>query len=400
MKEMLKENGKRETFCSMFLNDCTWILLQELYTGSSFCFQIYSRKDIAIMNREKRDLYKLTADLKEKQFIVFGISSLQEAEFGAHAYNSGIKPAGGLCAYEYMPNAANNYVSEYERNCVEKESGLGDLRNGIIFHVLKDAKILYMNTWADIIEIMRNFPLPKGTEIDGSMCLVDIGIDYRSIQNEFDAVYFSHESLVSTNNGGKREIDAESHHLLTGETRDWQVNGKISIDTSGFDAPCLCIFNKLIITDIKPFQNKTIYEISRNEAYDEIVKELQRGSTKEEAAAILKKYYESSDLAEFIAYVEKTEKDSKKFHELVSHINGLIQAEASVPGLSLSDDIEHFMEKAYHMVYPDEKTDSKSFIGFKNQIQSAFHINTDSDKKQKKTGESESVEAMFEGAFN
>lgn len=359
-----------------------------------------NREKGIIMSREKRNLNNLITDLKEKQFIVFGISSLQEAEFSAHAYNSGIKPAGGLCAYEYIPNAANNYVSEYERNCVEKQSGLGDLRNGIIFHVCKDAKILYMNTWADIIEIMRNFPLPKGTEIDGSMCLVDIGIDYRAIQNEFDAIYFSNESFILTNRGEKREIDAESNHLLTGETRNWMVNGKISIDTSGFDAPCLCIFNKFIITDIKPFQNETIYKISRNDAYDEIAKELRRGSTKEETASILKKYYESSDLAEFIAYVEKTEKDSKKFHELISHIAGLMQAEASVPGLSLEDDIKHFMEKAYHMVYPDEKTDSKSFIGFKNQIQSTFHIDNGSDKKQKKTGESESVEDMFKAAFN
>ena len=111
-----------------------------------------------------------------KEYVTFGINSIDELNFTHIDCEAGLKPIGGIFAYEYDRNG--KYISQYERWCEEEFINRGDLRKCIKYTISQKASIYIVNGWGDFHEILKKFPKFKTIDTKEGKVITDICIDY------------------------------------------------------------------------------------------------------------------------------------------------------------------------------------------------------------------------------
>lgn len=334
-------------------------------------------------------------DLKKQRFIAFGITSISEADFEPKGCSSGMKPDGGLCAYQYFPERkSGKFISPYERWCEEEEAGLGDLRNGTAFRIRHDADVVFINTWGDLYELIRKFPYLKTVKIGNTEKAVDAGIDYTAFAAVHDALYITNIGMVQTDIDEKREIDLKINRILRGKYAAVEAPQTICLNTSGFEVPCICIFNPNIITGAEYIENPNIHQLDRNEAFDEAAKELARGKTDDDIVCILSKYFQKEGIQDLVQEVRKIKKDEKRFRSLIDYIMDLMKINGK-NGIILDDDIYAAVENALKIISDKKDVDKSLHEQFCSQLESVIKTMEIADRRSVQNAKS-SVDIMAE----
>lgn len=330
--------------------------------------------------------------MAKKEFITFGIDKLEENMFTNISCGVGLKPEGGLYAYPLIDDG--KYLSPFEKWCDEEFINRGMLRSGIKYNISSSASIYVVNGWADLHNLLQKFPLLKTIEgVEGmeQKIVADVGIDYAEVAKKYDAIYLSPKGVVNTDLKNKHIIDVREEKLLKKEERRYQTE-PIEINTSGWEVSCYCIFNPKIIQNIVRFKNPNLHLLDENETFDEMMKELNRGTKKEDLFKIFKNCYMGNQtIDKLIDGVVDTKKVEKRFHSLMNRLKGLLEVQIN-GSISLDSEIEATAKNIYSLTLEKE-----GFEEFQTQLKKALETGILGDIRGKAQDVTEAIaDAMLD----
>lgn len=334
-----------------------------------------------------------------KEYVTFGISSIDELNFTHIDCEAGLKPIGGIFAYEYDQNG--KYISQYERWCEEEFINRGDLRKCIKYTISQRASIYIVNGWGDFHEILKKFPKFKTVDTKEGKVITDICIDYDKFAKKYDGIEFTNKGIVNTDIEDKHLIDVGTSGILRKEKNsDYIVKGLIEVNTSGWVVPCRCIFNPNVIENVTVIKNRNIHMLDDNETFDELSKEIDKKRSNEELMDFLLKYYNGGkESQEFINLVKQLKKNDKKYDSLIERIKGLLVVQEQMAGsIDFRKDIDKAIEGLHKISAPEDDFDE--FYDHLQEILKAERISQVKieNKKKIKTSD-EMMDEIFSGVM-
>lgn len=337
--------------------------------------------------------------VKRKKYVSFGISSIDEDTFRTIGNDSLLKPSGCLYGYQYTSN--KGYISRFEEWCDTELVNRGSLRKCIMYNLSDDANIKEINSWADIHELIKQYPLiktakyvEKGAEID---MVVGAGIDYAKLSKDYDVLEFTEKVVTNTDLPDKHYIDVTTSKIIPEANADkYKANGLIKLDCDACEVACICIFNPNVIKNVSIIRTNKTHLLDENEMFDEISKEMDAGISTEKVIQILNEYYcGKMPIKDLIAMVETSRKDNDRFNDLLDRIDGLLKVQIA-GNIDLEPDIRAAVEKAYKMV-PEQD----NFEFFQKCIRNTLETNIlGSAETVKKPDIMDEMAEAFGGFFN
>lgn len=300
-------------------------------------------------------------------YITFGVDSPDKLVFSELGCGAGLKPYGGIYAYK-EPEESGNFIGWCKTEKADREQ----LRTGLKFSIKEDARIYTINSWADIQELLRKYPIFRTVKKDSSEIIVDIQIDYGKMSGDYDVISLSHEGFANTPLKESRLIDIVSADILPVELQHrYEIDRLLEINTSGWEVACSYIFRKEVMENIMKYSLKKKFKMEPEELFDAATKELSYKKTDEEIIQSLKGFFnDKNELLEIIKNAKKSKKNSEQFNSLMTHLKGFLLLQNKCgddKNKDRKEDYQPFINKTAEALY-QMSVNYDGFDGFKDYI--------------------------------
>lgn len=308
----------------------------------------------------------------DPDYAAFGITGADCVDFTVRGCDAGLMPEGGLVAYPVMERRGASYMTEYEKWCEDTRTDRGDLRYGVRFRI-DGARVCEVNSWADFINLIREYPLLK---TEGNS-VVGIGIDYGRMAGDYDAVCLTARGLWNTERTEDRILDISRGVVrLSPEQRSYDINGPVEINAYGWVVPCICVFRASAVRDAVRFENSRRYILCEQETMDEIIKFIGRIDDAEIRDGIEGYYKGDVPFGDLVRTVRRYAENDRKYGDLMDRIRDLIQLQRQMDrgdcGIDITDAIEGSVRNLYRLT---EKTglDTAKYGRFRDHVLGALN---------------------------
>lgn len=310
------------------------------------------RNDIMSNQMSAKDNY----DIDLTRLMAYGIRDMEKVDFSNIGCDSGLKPTGGVCAYQMYCNKRGKFTTQYEKECRNKGMDTVSLLHRVKIRVSDSSRIKKVTGWQDFAKLMEQYPLPH--IISGT--IMGLGIDYERMSADYDAVMVTNVGLCKTEKTERRKFDINQYRVrFLGDVSQYEIQGPVEMSAHSWVIPCICILNREVIDSVEYVGGYPDgMKLDENEAIDEIMDAGE--SDAENVKKMLKDIYVGRKPFETLYQsAVRLSKNDRKFDRLITRISELIEIQRTLAedDLDINGTIDSTIMNLYYLMNMEDITD-------------------------------------------